>query len=276
MNSLLKKAGKKIAEFLGATPIMDEFYFRFQQIWHLRKNSIYKQTLKRFVFPTDRALFNTFQLNYKKYYEEGLLAANEMIDWGAIKSIHQPIVLDWGCGTGRVIRHIPQIKKDAICYGADIDCETIQWCRKSIDKVYFDCIEHQGLPYPSNYFHLVYGISVLTHLPHGATEFWLHELERVLVPNGMAILTSHGNAYLHQLNQAQIKQLEKEGAFTNSFKQVGHRSMTTYHEPNHLKKMITAHFTLVHFWEGSIFPEKMGGQDCWIIKKNPGYLKQPG
>lgn len=266
MNSLLKKAGKNIFSLIGAIPLMDEFNYRFQQIWNLRRNITYKKPLKRFVFPTDRALFNTFQLNYKKYYEDGLLAAHEMMEWGAIKTMHQPIILDWGCGTGRVIRHIPELKKDAVCYGADIDCTTIQWCRNAIDAVYFDCIE-QGLPYPSNYFHLVYGISVLTHIPKDTTAFWLKELERVLVPNGMAILTTHGTNYLHQLDQVQIQQLEKEGLYTQPFKQIGHRSMTTYHEANHLKKLIVKHFTLIHFWEGLNFPEKMGGQDCWVIKK---------
>lgn len=151
MNSFLKQAGKKLVAFIGATPIMDECNFRFQQIWHLKKNKQYKQPLKRFVFPTDRALFNTFQLDYKKYYEDGILAAREMMDWSKINTINSPIILDWGCGTGRVIRHMPDLKKDSICYGADIDCTTIQWCRKAIDSVYFDCIEQETLPYPSNY-----------------------------------------------------------------------------------------------------------------------------
>jgi len=267
MNSLLKQAGKRFFSLMGATPIMDEFNFRFQQIWHLRKNRTYKQPLKRFVFPSDRALFNTFQLNYQKYFQEGLLAAQEMIDWGAINTINQPIVLDWGCGTGRVIRHIPDLKKDAICYGADIDYSTIQWCRQSIESVYFDCIENQSLPYPSNYFHLVYGISVLTHIPNETTSFWLNELNRVLLPNGIAILTTHGSSYIHQLNPVQKKQLEKEGTYTNSFEQAGHRSMTTYHEARHLKKMMEENFSLIHFWEGKQNPEKMGGQDVWVLKK---------
>jgi ubiquinone/menaquinone biosynthesis C-methylase UbiE len=269
MNSRLKQAGKKIVKLMGAIPIMDELNFRFQQIWFLRKNKTYKQPLKRFVFPTDRALFNTFQLDHKRYYEDGLLAAQEMIDWGGIKNIQQPVVLDWGCGTGRVIRHIPHLKKEAICYGADIDCTTIQWCRQSIESVYFDCIEQSTLPYPSNYFHLVYGISVLTHIPHTATHYWLNELNRVLLPNGIAILSTHGTQYFQQLSNLQQIQLQQVGAFTNSFKKAGHRSLTSYHAANHLKEMLQEYFSIVQFWEGKQHPEKMGGQDCWIIKKIP-------
>lgn len=253
---------------MGAIPIMDELNFRFQQIWHYKNNKKIKQALKRFVFPSDRALFNTFQLDYKKYYEDGVIAAKEMIEWGAIISIKQPIILEWGCGTGRVIRHIPHLKKVSICYGADIDCNIIQWCRQSIDSVYFDCIENQSLPYPSNYFHLVYGISVLTHIPHTATQYWLKELKRVILPNGIAILSTHGSHFYHQLNQEEKIKLQTEGAFSNSFKQEGHRSKTTYHDASHLKEMVEEHFTILHFWEGNEFPQKMGGQDCWVIRKN--------
>jgi len=267
MNSQLKQAGKKIVELMGAIPIMDELNFRFQQIWNHNKNNKYKKSLKRFVFPTDRALFNTFQLDYKKYCEDGLIAAQEMIDWGGLNTIKDPIVLDWGCGTGRVIRHIPNLKIDSICYGADIDCTTIQWCRKAIDSVYFDCIEHRTLPYPSNYFHLVYGISVLTHISHTDTQFWLTELNRVLLPNGIAILSTHGTHFYDQLNQQEKIKLQREGSFSNAFKKDGDRSKTTYHEANHFKKMLEHHFSIVEFWEGHQFPQKMGGQDCWVIRK---------
>lgn len=267
MNSQLKQAGKKIVELMGALPIMNELNFRFQQIWHHYKNNNYKKSLKRFVFPSDRALFNTFQLDYKKYYEDGIIAAKEMIEWGEIISIKQPIILDWGCGTGRVIRHISYLKKDSICYGADIDSNTIQWCRQFIDSVYFDCIEHQTLPYPSNYFHLVYGISVLTHIPHTATQYWLTELNRVLLPNGIAILSTHGANFYDQLNHQEKIKLQTEGAFSNAFKKDGDRSKTTYHEANHFKKILEYHFSIVEFWEGHQFPQKMGGQDCWVIRK---------
>lgn len=267
MKSLLKQAGKQLFSLMGAIPIMDQLNFRSQQIWHYYKNNKYKKSIQRFVFPSDRALFNTFQLDYKKYYEDGIIAAKEMIEWGEIISIKQPIILDWGCGTGRVIRHIPYLKKDSICYGADIDCNTIQWCRQSIDTAYFDCIENQSLPYPSNYFHMVYGISVLTHIPFTATQYWLKELNRVLLPNGIAIISTHGAHFFHQLSQEEKIQLQREGAFSNANKQEGSRSKTTYHEANHFKKILEEHFTIVQFWEGHQFPQKMGSQDCWVIRK---------
>jgi ubiquinone/menaquinone biosynthesis C-methylase UbiE len=267
MNNELKQFGKNAFSLIGAISLMNELNFRFQQIWKFKKNNTYQAPKKRFVFPTDRALFNTFQLDLKKYYEDGLLAAKEIIDWSLISKIKKPIILDWGCGTGRVIRHIPDIQKEASCYGVDIDCDGIYWCKKNIESVYFDCIENQCLPYPSNYFNLVYGISVLTHIHHQETNYWVNEIKRVLEPNGVAIITTHGSQYFYQLNQLQIKQLEQEGAFSNNFKHQGDRLLTTYHSANHLKVTLEEYFTIQQYWAGKEFPQKMGGQDCWIIRK---------
>jgi ubiquinone/menaquinone biosynthesis C-methylase UbiE len=267
MKSQFKKAGKNLFSIFGATQLLNELNFRFQQIGQYNKNRQYQPPLKRFVFPTDRALFNTYHLDYKKYYEDGLLAADEITSWGEINKFTRPVILDWGCGTGRVIRHIPQIQKEAICYGADIDSNSISWCRQHIESVYFDCIENQTLPYPSNYFNLVYGISVFTHIPSSETTHWLDELNRVLMPNGIAILSTHGSNYTHQLNPKELEQLKLDGIFTNHFKQKGHRLMTTYHESNFLTQLIQKQFTISQFWAGNLYPKKMGGQDCWIIKK---------
>lgn len=267
MNTYLRKAIKNIFKFLGATQLLNELNFRLQQLQYSNQNQNYQKTLKRFVFPTDRALFNTFQLNYKKYYEDGHLAAKEMIQWGALTNLSSPVILDWGCGTGRVIRHIQSLKPNAICYGSDIDSELIHWCRKNIDHVYFDCIENQTLPYPSNYFHLVYGISVLTHIQKDEFFIWLSELKRVLTPSGRAILSTHGSQYFHQLTTKEKNQLKQDGVFTHLFKEKGHRLMTTYFEAHFLKEQFQSYFDIEHFWEGEQHPEKLGGQDVWVLKQ---------
>lgn len=267
MKANIKQQAKQWMISLGATALMNELHFRFCQIWYFQKNKSYKLPLKRFVFPTDRALFYTYQLDHQSYYEDGQLAAKEMIEWGQLTHIKTPVVLDWGCGTGRVIRHMPTLQKTIVCYAADTDASMIQWCRQSIDGVFFDIITTNSLPYPSQYFHLVYGISVLTHIPHEETQIWLNELYRVLQPNGIAILSTHGTHFFHQLNQAQQNTLLKIGAYTTPFHQKGHRSMTTYHEQHYFKSLLTPQFNILNAWEGQLFPQKMGGQDCWVIQK---------
>jgi ubiquinone/menaquinone biosynthesis C-methylase UbiE len=263
----LKQQAKRLMIQLGAISLMNELHFRFCQIWFYRKNKLFKLPLKRFVFPSDRALFYTYKLDHQSYFEDGQLAAQEMIEWGQIHQLKTPIILDWGCGTGRVVRHMPFLQPNIVCYAADTDQMMIEWCKQSIEGVFFDPITANSLPYPSQYFHLVYGISVLTHIPYQETLLWINELHRVLQPNGIAILSTHGTHFFDQINQTEINNLLEQGAFTTAFHQKGHRSMTTYHEQQFFKSLLMPQFDILNYWDGKLYPEKMGGQDCWVIQK---------
>lgn len=269
MNKLLKKAGKQIFYAMGASSVLNEMYFRYQQSKHYFGNRQYKKKHERFVFPEDRALFNTFQLNYQRYYEDGLQAAKELIEWSQICSEEKPVILDWGTGTGRIIRQVPLLLSNTVCYGADIDAPVIEWCKKNIDAVFFDIITDKYLPYPSQYFNAVWGISIFTHIPSHETVHWLSELQRIMKDNATAVLTAHGSHYTDQLNATQLNKLNTEGSYTKDYKEKGHRLMTTYHKAEALGAILKTRFSIIQFWEGKTHPHKMGGQDCWVIKKVP-------
>ncbi len=99
-------------------------------------------------------------------------------------------VLDFGCGAGRVIRHLPDLGAAGDLWGCDIDPACIAWN-----------IEHLGpqlsfvvndpvppLPFERETFDLVYALSVFTHID---TEWanWLLELHRILAPGGIVVAT---------------------------------------------------------------------------------------
>lgn len=269
MIKLVKKAGKQFFHSINARPLLNELNFRFQQCRHYFGNRQFQKKHKRFVFPTDRALFKTFQLNYQRYYEDGLQSAKELIEWCRVGNQEKPVILDWGTGTGRIIRHAPSLLPNSVCYGADLDISLINWCKKNIDTVYFDHISNSYLPYPSFYFTIIWGISVFTHIPSEETAHWLSELYRVMKDNAIAVLTTHGSQYYYQLNTQQLSQLNKAGSFTMEYKEKGHRLMTTYHKAESFGAILKNKFQIEQFWEGKTHLHKMGGQDCWIIKKVP-------
>jgi hypothetical protein len=74
-------------------------------------------------------------------------------------------VLDWGVGHGRVIRFLPDVGPLM-----------------------------PPMPFASDMFTLVYGISVMTHLTRTVQEAWLDEIKRVLCPGGLALLTFAGDS----------------------------------------------------------------------------------
>lgn len=106
-------------------------------------------------------------------------------------------ILDWGCGCGRIARHWEQYAPSIELFGCDIFAPSVQWCQDHIPFGTFAASKlHPPLLYPDQYFDLVYGISVLTHLGFESHFLWMRELWRILKPDGAVVLTVHGPSIL--------------------------------------------------------------------------------
>lgn len=75
-------------------------------------------------------------------------------------------VLDFGCGTGRVMRHLIDITAEGEVWGADLDSTRMDWCRSNLTPPFrfltLNTAPH--LPFEDNYFDLIIGGSVFTHI----------------------------------------------------------------------------------------------------------------
>ncbi len=247
---------------------MSELHFHAQQTQYFFRNILFKKRYPHLAIPKDRDLFETFQVNYPLYFSDGYLAAKEMFEWSkAYLKNDAPHILDWGCGVGRIIQHIPSMLPNAICYGADINQQRIKWCRNNINNVLFDCIEDEQLPYPSSLFEVIFGVSVFTHI-HGCEQTkWVRELNRICTNEAIVIISTHGSFFEKQMNQTEKKQYQLNGWHSNNFDKKGHRLLTTYNSPAQFKQLLEPYFTIEAFYEGKSHPEKLGGQDCWILRK---------
>jgi SAM-dependent methyltransferase len=103
-------------------------------------------------------------------------------------------ILDWGCGHGRVIRHFEDIGPGVELHAIDIDPDNIQWALENLPSISFT----RGplmppLQVSENTFDLVFGVSVMTHLTPAVQNAWLSELQRILKPGGLALLTFAGD-----------------------------------------------------------------------------------
>ncbi len=100
-------------------------------------------------------------------------------------------ILDWGVGCGRVIRHFSELPSKNI-FGIDIDEDNTNWCREHLRGNYL-CV---GLNPPteinSNTFDFIYSCSVLSHLSEADASVWLAEINRILKPGGVALLSYNG------------------------------------------------------------------------------------
>ena len=106
-------------------------------------------------------------------------------------------VLDFGCGLGKALIGLHDLRPDLWLYGCDLDGDRVAWCREALD---FARVERTGLvpplPYATGAFDLVNAVSVFTHLDLDRQFAWAWELHRVLKPGGRLHMTVHGAAYL--------------------------------------------------------------------------------
>ena len=122
-------------------------------------------------------------------------------------------ILDWGCGSGRITRHLIRMGCPAII-GADVDPDNIQWCREHLSGAGF---QHLSLrpptPFEDARFDLAIGISVMTHLTEADQFLWLAELQRLTKRDALLLLSVSGPVHwsLNKLPSERYVSLQREG-----------------------------------------------------------------
>jgi ubiquinone/menaquinone biosynthesis C-methylase UbiE len=146
--------------------------------------------------------------------------------------------------------------------------EMIDWDRKHFPGIHFSPIEKEiSLPYPAEHFHLIYAFSVFTHIPVDEVSKWISELSRVTSPKGLLLITTHGEKFNDTLSKNDLSLLFKNGSFTQSYFQKGHRMITSYWQKKQFEKNLESDFKVLEYYDGTSFPQKAGGQDLWILQK---------
>lgn len=168
------------------------------------------------------ALMKADELNIKsqrkEYFETGRAAA-----WSILRMVEQyggditsmRAVLEFGCGTARVLRHLRYIEGLRLA-GTDANPKPIEWDCKNLPGIEFN---HNGLepplPYKDESFDLIYALSVFTHIPLAWQRPWLDELRRVLSTGGYLVCSIHGEEWVNwQLNDEDRIELLREGHLT--------------------------------------------------------------
>lgn len=101
-------------------------------------------------------------------------------------------VLEFGCGAGRMIRHVPAFAPNAQLWGVDVSAEHVRWCVENLMPIgsFATTTLVPHLPFEDGFFDLVYCGSVFTHI-EDIQESWLLELGRILRPSGRLYATIH-------------------------------------------------------------------------------------
>lgn len=182
------------------------------------------------------------------------------------KTLSNIKILDWGCGPGRIVRHLPNLLPDCDIYGSDYNYKYIEWCNENLPEITFKTNDlTPPLQFEQNYFDLIYGISIFTHLSEKMHFSWVEEFKRVLKPGGILYITAHGLAFRQKLSDAD-KTLFDAGRLVYSKKtKEGHRTFVAFHSEKFMKELFSDFEILSHN------PGKTEGlsisQDVWIVRK---------
>lgn len=105
--------------------------------------------------------------------------------------------LDFGCGSGRVLRHMPRLAGVEVI-GTDLYKDALAWCREHLSGSFIDGQENPPLPLEDDSVDAMLALSVLTHLDEEHCVAWLEDWKRVLKPGGLAFVTAHSHGLIER------------------------------------------------------------------------------
>ena len=182
-------------------------------------------------------------------FHSGALAATSIVaalERNGVTMASRTSVLDFGCGCGRVVRHWAHL--DAELHGCDYDARPVKWCRRRLPFAAFATNGlHPPLPYANGQFDLVYALSVFTHFPESMAVAWICEMRRILKPDGLLLITTHGEAYLDDLSEDERREFRSARLVVRHPEAAGTNYCGTYCSEQYVRQVFTDGFHLVDF-----------------------------
>jgi len=262
------KSIKPLLIKLGLERAIDYAAFKKQHLSNRKQNEEFLKQNPDFVLPPDYMLYEAYQLNYQKYFDDvhENWIINEVENYFDFAPHSK--VLEWGCGPARLIRNLPNVFPECSFYGTDYNEETINWCSQNIPNITFKLNElNPPLDFQSNFFDLTYNVSVFTHLNETLHYKWMEELARILKSGGLLVLTFHGEVFTRILSpEDQARYLNDEFVEHTSFKD-GHRSFASFQPFTFMKKLVAQYgLSIIEHKEGKDHGTWIE-QDLLICKK---------
>lgn len=110
-------------------------------------------------------------------------------------------IMDFGAGCGRILHYFEDTA--ARLYAADVDPSAVNYLRQAYP--FLNCqVNHSAPPLdlPDDSLDVVYAFSVWTHLPINNQMLWLREMQRVLKPGGLLLISFLGFYGLRLLRES--------------------------------------------------------------------------
>ena len=185
---------------------------RVLDVWFAGKVSVLRAIgAVDFKVPPNHNIRTTSSTTIRHYYESGLTTTLPIV----VSAMHAGIdpnlplkVLDFGCGAGRQLLHVTRHYAHWQMSACDVDFDVVKFIKGAYPQVdvYASSFD-PPLKYADGTFDMLYSVSIFSHLSSADRALWLAELNRVLKPGGLALLTFNG---AHSLRVAHGRGLRRE------------------------------------------------------------------
>ncbi len=244
--------------------------FYLQRLKYKKENDAFSKENLDFVLPPEYFIYETYRLNYKWYYEDGKNTAEEIVTlFSKYYDFSKPNnkILDWGCGPGRIVRHLPPLLPGSQIYGTDYNETYIRWCNENLKGVNFSINKIEPpMNFGDSFFDIIFGLSIFTHLSEKNHFDWVNELHRVIKFGGGILITTQGESYRSRLTEKEKELFGSNQLVTRKYLNEGNRLYSSFQPVGFMNELINGKFQVLEFIRGNL-DDKEPSQDFWLLKK---------
>jgi ubiquinone/menaquinone biosynthesis C-methylase UbiE len=190
---------------------------------------------------------------YRDSMVSGLLTIEDLLrSAGASPPLRH--ILDFGCGTGRLLAGWHCDDRSRTLVGVDVNGDLIRWNREKLPGLarWEVAAPRPPLSISDLRFDFVQIVSVFTHLPLESQTAWLGEVRRFLEPGGVVLVTLHGDTYGQLvLDPASRDEFERAGYVESAGGPEGSNTFATFHSPSYARELFRSFDVLAHFPRGN-------------------------
>ncbi len=256
---------------LGLLSLADRVKFELARVAVRSTNRAFRRSHPDFPVPPEDLAFDAFNsIDWRAYHDGGLQHAEVFADFIRREARGNTLkVLEWGCGPGRIIRHMGSLlrDRDAALTGTDYNPRSIAWCRANLPGIEFvDNGLLPPLPFADETFDATYNFSVFTHLSGDVQLAWVRELWRVLKPGGLLVCTTHGEHYRYLFaNTEEAARYDAGDVVIQARYGEGRKWFFAIHPPAYVRTTLLRGFEDVRMVQA---PEPSAlFQDIWVARK---------